>query len=382
MLGQPRDSRRARLSVHAPRVHPGSGGWFAKGRSRRFPSRSARAGLLLPFLALLPGPVAGCAVQLDAGLQSATDDRRLCLSQLGESPLPADFDFVGLTASEDEDVGTDPVITLWSRSALLVATLSHQVAATVVARVPLTDVVPLSAALAGWDDGGLIVELFDPRDDALWTANAATGEMTRAMAPTGSVQAAGALRNDAGWVWAQQLRDPLADTSRILISAGGQEGIAGRLSAGFVRDEPQRGIDRLLHLRSDGRGGYLVQQAGFPFGTIRFASDGEETWRTYPEPEELRALLGETDLGYVMATPAVALDDAVLTTFTAVRSRRRISSLTARYGRPARYQAIPADLAFLAVLPQHGVLIGTRAADSRRLIFLGWRWIDQRQRCT
>lgn len=338
-----------------------------------------RAGLLLPFISLVPGPVAG-AVQLDASLQSATDHLRLCLSQLGETPLPADFDFVGLTASED--VGPDPAVTLWSRSALLVATLSHQTAATLVARVPLTDVVPLSAAMAGWDDGGPILELFDPRHGALWTVQAATGEMTRAMTPTGSVEAAGALRKKSGWVWAQQLLDPQADTSRVLISVGGQAGVTGRMDGGVVRDEPQRGIDRLLHLRSDGRGGYLVQQAGFPFSTIRFASDGQETWRTYPKPDELRDLLGETDLGYIIATPAVALDDAVLTTFAAVRSRRRVSSLTANYGRSARYQAIPADLAFLSVLPQHGLLIGTRAAGTRRLVFLGWRWIDQRRSCT
>ncbi len=201
----------------APGVRPGSGSSFAGGRSRRLASRSVRFGLLLLFLSLVPGPAVGGAARID---QSAGDDQRLCLSQVGELPLPADFEFVGLTASED--VGPDPAITLWSQTALLVATLSSETAASLVARVPLTDVVPLSAALAGWRDGGPIVKLFDPRDGAQWTVTGAKREMVRGTTPAGSPEAASAHRTESGWVWAQRLLDPLAilSSSVSTISSG------------------------------------------------------------------------------------------------------------------------------------------------------------------
>ncbi|MYA32286.1 MAG: hypothetical protein F4164_12395 [Gemmatimonadales bacterium] len=340
-------------------------------------------GCVLPVVFLAPVSVIGQQSGPDARGDRVDDNHRLCLSQLGESPLPADFEFVGLTVSEA--AAADPVITMWSRSELLVEKLSADSANAVteaVARIPLKDVTPLSAALVAWEDGKPVMELFDPRNGNIWTGNGTDGEFTRTSAPPGSAVASGAIRDESGWAWAQKSLDPVADTTRILVSAGGRARTPDQLTTLRRPDEPQRGIDRLLHLRSDGNDGYLVQQAGFPFATIRFGQENEESWRTYPSPDELRDVLGETDLRYVIATPSVALGDAVLTTFVAARSPHRVSSLTFGRGESTRYRAVPDDLAFLTALPKHKLLIATRAAVSRRLVFVRWRWIDQRQTCS
>lgn len=345
-------------------------------------SRRSRlcGGVFAPILLLAPVPVVAQTSGPNAPIHRIDDDRRLCLSQLGESPLPADFEFIGLTASEE--VGPDPAITMWSRSALLVETLSSDAVTQTVARIPLTNVAPLSAALVGWDDGTPIVELFDARNGTIWTVDGTAGELIDTDAPAGSVAASGTIRNKSGWVWLEKTIDPAADTSRIRIFARGQAGPADRRGAVVLPDEPRRGIDRLLHVRSDGYGGYLVKEAGFPFGTIAFTQDGEEVWRTYPDLEDLRDRLGETDLHYVMATPVVALNDATLNTYVALRTRRRASALTLHRGKDVRYGLIPSDLSFLAVLPQRQLLIGIQGNTSRSLVFLKWRWIDQRHSCT
>lgn len=353
------------------------------GRHRN--SRRSRlfSGVLLPVLVFAPVPAIGQASGPDARTGRVDDNRRLCLTQFGESPLPADFEFVGLTASEGD--GADPVITLWSRFDLLVQKLSADSANAVteaVARIPLKDVTPLSAALVAWEDGKPVVELFDPRNGTIWTGNGTDGQFTRTAAPPGSAVASGAIRDESGWVWVQKTHDPVADTTRILISAGDRAKTPDQPTTLRPPDEPQRGIDRLLHLRPDGNDGYLVQQAGFPFATIRFGQENEESWRTYPSPDELRDVLGETDLRYVVATPAVALGDAVLTTFLAARSPHRVSSLTFGRGESTRYRAVLDDLAFLTALPKHKLLIATRATVSRRLVFFGWRWTDHARRCS
>ncbi len=349
------------------------------GRQRNSRRRRLYGGVFAPVLLLAPVSVVAQTSGPNAPTDRIDDDRRLCLSQLGESPLPADFEFIGLSASEE--VGTDPVITMWSRSDVLVEKLSSDAVTGTVARIPLTNVTPLSAALVAWDERAPIVELFDPRNRTIWTVTGTDGELARTATPPGAVAASGAIRAGSGWVWAQKTLDPVADTSSILISAVGRLDASHQPITPLLLDEPQRGIDRLLHLRPAGNGGYLVQQAGFPFETIRFTDAGDETWRIRPAPEELRAALGETDLLYVIATPALDLSDAVLTTFVAVRSGRRIASLTAGRGKSIRYRPIPDGLAFLAVLPRHELLIGVRTTSYSRLVFLHWRWIDQHQRC-
>ncbi|MDE2661455.1 MAG: hypothetical protein OXI39_00415 [Gemmatimonadota bacterium] len=336
--------------------------------------------MLLPVLVFAPVPVIGQASGPDARADQTDGNSRLCLSQISELSLPDDFELIGLTASEE--VGSDPTITVWSRSELLIAKLLPDSVAGIISRMPLGDVAPLAATLVAWDADSPIVELFDPRSGAIWTISAASGETTQAPAPTGSAAASGAIRDESGWVWAQKLIDPDTETSQVLISAGRQERTTAESNPPAGPSEPLRGIDLLLHLRSDGNDGYLLQEAGFPFGTIGFTQDGREAWRSYPPLDELREVVAETDLRYVIATPAVAFDGAVLTTFMAVRSRHRVSSLRFRHADAPRYRRIPDDLAFLAVLPQHELLIGTRSKASQELILLGWRWTDQRQSCT
>ncbi len=351
------------------------------GKHRNSRQNRLYCGVFAPVLLLAPVPVVGQTGGSSAPADRIDADRRLCLSQLGKSRLPADFEFIGLTASEE--VGPGPAITIWSRSNLLVVKLSSDAATETVARIPLTDVTPLSAALVAWDDGSKpIVELFDPRNGITSTVSGTDGELVHTEAPPGSVAASGTIRNKSGWVWAEKTIDPAADTSRIRISAGGRAGATVPRRATATHEEPRRGIDRLLHVRSDGKDGYLVKEAGFPFGTIAFTQDGEEAWRTYPDPDDLRDRLGETDLDYVIATPVVALNDATLNTYVALRTRRRASALTLNRGEDVRYSLIPSDLSFLAALPQRRLLIGTRGDASRSLVFLEWRWTDQRHSCT
>ena len=374
MLGQHRNSRRPRLL---------SGASENAGFEFTHPSaRNVRGSVGALVLALFLAPVSaiGQSSGPDARADQTDGGPRLCLSQLGELSLPDDFELIGLAASEE--IGPDPAITMWSRSELLIATLSSDSVAGIVARMPLGDVAPLSAALVAWNADSPIVELFDPRGGVIRTIDAASSETTHAPAPTGSVSASGAIRDAPGWVWAQKLIESGTATSQVLISAGRQGGIRRKSNPPADRNEPLRGIDLLLHLRSDGNGGYLLQEAGFPFSTIGFTQDGGEAWRRYPAPDELRQLLAETDLRYVIATPAVAIDGAVLTTFAAVRSHHRVSSLTFWDAGAPRYRKIPHDLAFLAVLPRYELLVGTRPKTSQQLVFLGWRWTDQRQSCT
>lgn len=342
--------------------------------------RSRWRRLVLLILSLAPSTAVCQADEIGVNSHLAEDGPSLCLAQVGEWPLPGEFEFVGLSTSDD--VGAGSAITVWSRSALVVVRLSPEAVVETVVRVPVVDVSVLAAALVDWSETGPIVELFDARDGTIWTLDAATGEIIAAAASTDPVKASGAIKHGSDWVWVEEVLNPMSDTTRILVSAGRQAEVGSGLSTIETPGEPERRIDRLVHLRSDGSGGYLVQEAGFPFSTIRFTRHGEEAWQTQPEPDDLRHHLGETDLRYVMSTPAVAVDNATLTTFVALRSRQRASALTLERGTSVRYKAIPGDVAFLSALPAFRLLIGTRGIASRSLVFLEWHWTDQRQGCT
>jgi hypothetical protein len=313
---------------------------------------------------------------------------RLCLSQVDELALPDGFTPMGVATSVDPGL-TDAIAT-WSRSSLLLLrTVPGTVDPRIVSRIELADIDPdidpLSIALLRSQHGEPVVQLLDVHHGAVWNVDPTTKQLTRTATPAGSIRAAGATRDEHGWVWAEKAVDLVVDTSTVILSRKSNNTSTDRRVTLDPLDEPQHGISRKLHVRLNSRGGVLVQEAGFPFSTIRFTSDGDETWRATPEPAVLREVLEESDLRYVMATPAVAVDGAVLNTFVALRSRLRVSALREvdnQGDSSFRYRRIPSDLAFLAVLPERRLLIGVQGAVTRRVAFFEWRWIDQRESCT
>lgn len=329
---------------------------------------------VLPALALDHGP----------GLHApVVGTEELCLLQVQEINLPS-FAPVGLSTFEDPEAG--PIVTMWSRAEVLamrVSAAESDVGDMV--RMPLPGITPLAAAVADWNEGKPVVELFDAAEERVWAWEPAEGSWERTAAP-GVVSASGALREGASWVRAHKMLDASADTFAIVLRGSGFDTSAEPPTApdsAPPREETRRrGIDRILHVRPGGDGGAVVGEAAFPFSTVGFAGHGAELWRAAPEPDELRGVLGEPDLRYVIATPSVAVDDAVLNTFVALRTGRRVSALR-QIGDPSpRYREIPGDLAFLGAFERHALLVATRSGQPNRLALFRWRWIDQGQRCT
>ena len=307
------------------------------------------------------------------------DSTLLCIQQVYESPL-ADFEPVGLSTSED--VGPDPAITMWSRTDLLVVRVSpREPAVKSTFRAPLPGVEPIAAALTDWSDGKPIVELLDAPGEGIWTMEFATGETTQVAVAAGAASASGATRTGKGWVRAHRVPIRRADTSSIVLVGPGRGDPTIELMLPKLVNVAQRRIDRILHVRPGYDGGVLLGEAAFPFTTIAFAPDGSETWRASPQPDEMRDLLGESDLRYVVASPAIALDDAVLNTFLAIRSGRRASALRLRNGASVRYRLIANNLAFLGTFPKHRLLVSTRSGQPYQLVIFRWRWIGQRESC-
>lgn len=305
-------------------------------------------------------------------------DKRLCLEQVHEGALP-NFEPVGLATTET--VGLDPAITMWSRTEVLALRLSpsgETVKSFIRRAIPDTD--PLSASLTRWDDEGVVIEALDAHRGHLRIINMATGDVGEGSGTLpGVASASAALRQVSGWVQAHKLERADADTMAITVFGVQSDGPPAVYDQ--VAPEPSgRRIDRLLHMRPDNLGGVLVQEGGFPFATIAFDKSRAETWRALPDPADIRDLLRESDLRYVVATPAIALDDAVLNTFVAVRSGVRIATIRRR-DRTVRYREIPGSLAFLGSFPAHQLLVGTRSGQPYELVIFQWRWIDRREPC-
>ena len=308
-------------------------------------------------------------------------DARLCLSEVLTTELPAGFAPMGLTATEN--LGPDPAVTLWSRSSVLVIGLSPaERTVRHIAQADLPNVEPVAVALTAWTDDTPVVELFDVRGGAVWTLDLSTTTATRRAASNGVTSASGAIRQPSGWVRAHRRRQTVDGSPPIaIVGLGDGAAFANpdhRAEVGGTR----RSIDGTLHIRPGPDGGFLVKEAGFPFATVAFTPEGDLAWYTYPAPPALRELLDESDLRYVFATPAVNLDRAVLSTYVALRSGRRVSALSLSEHLPARYRLIPVEHSFLAVLPEHRVLVAVRRSVPYTLSFFEWRWIGQRQRCT
>ena len=308
---------------------------------------------------------------------------QLCLRQLHESSLEG-FHPVGLSVSDD--ITPDPTIVMWSSGELLVVRVTGmeaQVRFPIRADTP-AGVEPLAIAITSWNGRGPVVEMLDARDGAVWTVDVVAGEATRTTVERGAASASGAARDRTGWVHAQKVVDLPADTSGIMLFGRG-------LRIGSRMDGPssptvtaKRRIDRLLHVRTGHLGGFLIQEAGFPFTTIYFKDGGQEAWRVVPHPDELRRQLGESDLRYVIATPAIAVDSAVLNTFVALRSGRRIAALRSPNWPSVTYRMNPDGLAFLGAMPSHRLVVGTRlrTGQAYTLNVFRWHWIDQGQSCS
>jgi len=272
---------------------------------------------------------------------------------------------------------------MWSGSGFFVAQLSptgETIESSLRSAVPQFNA--LSVVLTSWDREGPVVEALDADTGDIWTINIATGETATRRAIPGARAASAAVRGVSGWVQAHKVELAEADTSAIVIFGARGRGTERSVTGEVATEAIGRRIDRLLHLRLDGERRFLVQEAGFPFATIRFSGEGTEAWRGLPKPEEIRDLLGEDDLRYVIATPAVSLGNAVLSTFVALRSGRRIAAIRQTNEAPVRYREISGDLAFLGSFPKHRLLVGTRSGQPYELVVFSWRWIDQREPCT
>ena len=317
--------------------------------------------------------------------QDTQAHEQLCLRQVHESSLMG-FDPVGLSISDE--FGPDPAITMWSRSELLVVRVSGatgQVLSEIRADAP-PGVEPLVAAVTDWNTSGPVVEILDPQVGDVWILDLATRMVTRVTTPNDATLGSSATRTDSGWVHVQKVTDLLADTSRIVLFGPGlsTDFPGGGPHSQILTLTPQRGIERLLHLRAHQPNGYLVQEAGLPFATIYFTDAGTEAWRVFPDPVEMRRQLEESDLRYVIATPAIAVESAILNTFVALRSGHRITALRSPDRQSVRYRAAPDGLAFLGAIPSHRLLVGTRARRDYpyTLHIFRWRWIDQGQSCS
>lgn len=355
------------------------------GRRPTWLIRRRHLAVVAPGLAL--GPASGFG-------QSVERSPELCLQQVHESPL-TDFEPVGL--SIDEAFGSDPSVTMWSRTALLVIRLSAaEPTIKSTFRGALSGVQPLGAALTRWNGATPVVELLDAADGAVRTMELAASEVAETWAPpitggastgsAGSASALGVLRTETGWVRAKRALDPVSDTSAIVL-----------FGSSFVRPSrypvpssplpdtakvPTRRIDRILHMRRGIGNGALVTEAAFPFTVVEFTSDGTAAWRVGPEPDELRDQLGEADLRYVIATPAVKVGNALLNTLMALRSGRRVSALWLPGATSPSYRKIPGDFSFLGSISSHRLLVATRSGHPYRLILFRWHWTDQGQSCT
>lgn len=305
-------------------------------------------------------------------------DERLCLKQVREGALP-NFEPMGLATSEI--LGLEPAVTMWSRSAVLVVGFSPTgeiVKSFALHAIP--DIDPLSVALTRWDEKGAVVETLDAHRGRIRIINMTTGDVSDGGTLPGIATASAALRQVSGWLQAHKVEQAEADTMAVLLFRA-EPGSPPAVGDELASEPSGRRIERLLHMRPDHLGGLLVQEAGFPFATIAFDENGTEAWRALPVPKDIRALLGESDLRYVVATPAIALDDAVLNTFVAVRSGLRVAAIRERDG-TARYREIPRSLALLGSFPEHRLLVGTRSGQPYELVIFRWRWIDRRERCT
>lgn len=326
--------------------------------------------LLLPFSQITPLP----------HLFSAT--RQLCLEEILRMPL-SDFEPIGLSASEP--LGSLLAITMWSRSQLLVIRVSpdgRKVIRTTRAELPQLNLA--SATVTGLDSDRPVVELFDARSREVRTMTLAARVSTTARETTVAASTVAALRGPQGWIQAHKSFDTLVDSAIVVVA---RSEVSTDVAPSISKDSDptsaaRRRIDEILHIRSGSNGELLVQEASFPFSTISFTEALVETRRTLPEPDRLRDALAESDLRYVIATPALAVDSAVLNTFVALRSGRRISALRFRDGISIRYRSIPNDLAFLASVPTQKLLISTRSGQPYELVVFKWRWIDQRAGCT
>ena len=126
----------------------------------------------------------------------------------------------------------------------------------------------------------------------------------------------------------------------------------------------------------------FVTEAQFPFATVRFSREGVETGRVLPKPSDLRELLDEPDLRYVIATPPIAVDGALLNTFVALRSAQRVSALRLPDAEETRLRRIPSDLALLGAVPGHRLLVAARTGRPYRLVLLRWHWAKPGQTCS
>ena len=331
---------------------------------------------LASFILLSPAFGHGIAAQ-----RPADGDARLCLSEVLTTELPTGFVPMGLTATEG--LGSDPAITLWSKSSVLVIGLSSsEQTVRHVAQAELPTPEPIAVALAAWSDQTPVVELFDVEEGAVWTLDTGTMTATRSAASSGATSVSGAIRQPSGWVRAYRRRQPSDGPPAITIALPGVRSAFGNPSQRTTVSRKPRSIDETLHVRPGPDGGFLVKEAGFPFATVAFTREGDLKWHSYPLPRELRELLDESDLRYVFATPAVDLDGAVLNTYVALRSGRRVSAVKLSDQASVRYRLIPSEHSFLAVLPEHRLLVGTRRTVPYMLSFFEWRWTSQRKRCT
>ena len=316
---------------------------------------------------------------------------QLCLHQVHESALQG-FEPIGL--SVEEASGPYPTITMWSRRGLRVMRLSPtEPAVESTFSIALPGMAAFAASLTGWRDGKPVVEYIDLSTEAVREIVFAAGGAESAGPPIvkGSkgievTLSGGAMRTRNGWTLAQRIADPLADTSTISLSVRSvptpADNSAVPTASGDATATLHRRIDRILHVRSSADEGVLVTEAAFPFTTVGFTPQGIEKWRVSPQPDELRNQLGEVDLRYVMATPAVAVGGAVLNTLVALRSGRRVSALWTRGSTSARYREIPGDLSFLGAFQRYRLLVATRDGRPYELILFRWRWTDQGQSCT
>ena len=319
---------------------------------------------------------AGSGVGFSSGAGETT---RLCLQKLREIPLP-NVEPVGLSTFGGP---RDPTITIWSRSALIVFRMwPGEARVRSVVQVALPDMDVLAAATTDWQQGGPFVELIDPQLEAVWSWDLATKQMTKSMALPSVGSAFGVLRGSSDWVLAHEIMLPLEDTSGIVISRLGQHIPLDQSTGPETTGDTGRRLDQILHMRPDNQQGYLITKAAFPFSVVRFTPAGDEVWRTAAHPDSLREVLQESDLRYVFATPAIAIDDATFNTFVALRSGRRVSALMLADRTSVRYHAIPNDVAFLGTMPGQRVLLATRRGQPNELVLFGWRWIGQRESCT
>ena len=310
--------------------------------------------------------------------REASDE--LCLRQVYEAPLP-EFEPVGLSVSA---VGSAASVTMWSGDELRVArVLPARDVIDTVFHAGLPGGEPLGAELVDWTDGRPVVELFEAEDHTLTRLDLATDAVVEDQAPAWTRSASGAARVSTGWVWAEKSFDPVADTSMILLrGAASAQGAIPQAATSGPEAPPGRRISQVLHVRPTPDDVVFVTEAQFPFATVRFSREGVETGRVLPKPSDLREQLEEPDLRYVIATPTIAVDGALLNTFVALRSAQRVSALRLPDAEETRLRRIPSDLALLGAVPGHRLLVAARTGRPYRLVLLRWHWANPGQTCS